>query len=470
MSKRLILILALVFVVGITAGAYAEVQNVKVSGDITAYGISRNLQTKGNKDFQNENAMATITRVRVDADLTDNVTTTVRLLNERYWGNEIDNVGTNNANTDVALDLAYVTLKEFLYSPLTFTVGRQELHFGNDMIVGDVDTNNNASTASPFGQNRRDKDLSARKAFDAIRATLNYDPLVIDGIVAQVRNNDLYTADDVMLYGVNANYKAGNFKMLKNNIIEGYWFLKQTGRENGRSVTAATTGVFGKKVEDTVHVIGARVSTQPMDNMTYQLEGAYQFGRYVPQAAATPPNHTVARKAWAIETALTYDWKKVKYTPSTSLLYAYFSGDHENNTYTTARGAYRGWDPMYENQKYGDIANALFNQTNAHIIGGVATAKPMDDITLKGEYYAFIWAKPYHDGATITATARDSGANLIMTQRRFAGQEIDLTATYDYTEDVQLALMGGMFFPGASFAKGNDSAATEVIGSMKVTF
>ena len=41
MSKRLILVLALAFVVGIAFAAYAEVQNVKVSGDITVYGIAR---------------------------------------------------------------------------------------------------------------------------------------------------------------------------------------------------------------------------------------------------------------------------------------------------------------------------------------------------------------------------------------------------------------------------------------------
>ena len=41
MSKRLILILALAFVVGITCAAYAEVQNVKVSGDITVKAVAR---------------------------------------------------------------------------------------------------------------------------------------------------------------------------------------------------------------------------------------------------------------------------------------------------------------------------------------------------------------------------------------------------------------------------------------------
>jgi hypothetical protein len=35
MSRRLIVIVALAFVVGLSVAAYAEVQNVKVSGDLT---------------------------------------------------------------------------------------------------------------------------------------------------------------------------------------------------------------------------------------------------------------------------------------------------------------------------------------------------------------------------------------------------------------------------------------------------
>lgn len=455
MSKRLIVVLALALVAGLTMAAYAEVQNVKVSGDITALGISRNLDLRGRSNNATENAMASIARVRIDADLTDNVMTTVRLLNERYWGNEIDNAGTETNNTDISLDLAYVTLKEFLYSPLTLTVGRQELHFGNDMIVGDYDTNNVAAANSAFGANKADHDLSARKAFDAIRATLDYKPLVVDLVAAKVRENNLYTKDDVDLYGINAGYAFDK----KNTKVEGYWFEKRTGRQTTAGLAA------GKKV-DRVDTIGGRISTEPIDNLIYQLEAAYQFGKYVGTASSAP---TADRKAWALETALTYNMPKVKYTPSVTALYSYFSGDHENGSYSTGKGAYRGWDPMFENQKTGDIANALFNQTNAHILGGIASMKPMNDLTLKGEYYAYWWAKAYQDGVNIP-TARDTTETLTMREKRFAGQEVDLTATYDYTEDVQFSLMGGVLVPGSAFDKVNDTPATEVIGSMKVTF
>jgi len=449
MSKRLILVLAFAFLVGCAVAAYAEVQNVKVSGDLNVLGVTRHF-------VDDKTGIISITRVKVDADLTDNVMTTVRLINERYWGTEIDNPNVAGKNTDIDLDLAMVTLKEFLYSPLTLTIGRQELHFGNELIVGDSNTNNVASSASALGTALRDPDLSARKAFDAIRATLNYDPLVIDAVYALIDTNNNISDDandDTLLLGINANYKV-NAK----NTVEGYWFERKVQRK------ANDGGAGLPKKTDQTDVIGARIQSAVIDNMILSAEAAYQLGKIVHVNANEP---SVDRKAWALETAATYNFSNKKYKPSLTALYSYFSGDHENNDYDTTHGAFKGWDPMFENQKSGDIANALFNQTNAHIIGGILTAQAAEDIFLKGEYYAYWWAKAFPEGAVIT-TVRGDG--LIMTERRFVGQEVDLTATYNYTEDVQFSLMGGWLVTGPSIAKGVNKVNSEVIGSMKVTF
>jgi hypothetical protein len=459
MGKRLILILALAFVVGIAFGAYAEVQNVKVSGDITTLAAVRNLNLKGEANDGSQSFLATIAGVRVDADLTDNVMATVKLINERYWGRaDTDNPDATTTNTDIALGLAYVTLKEFLYSPLSLTVGRQNLRFGNGMIVGDPDTNNSASTDSAFSA--LDPDLCTRKAFDAIRATLNYDPLIIDAVYAKITTNNSNNIgnDDTILLGVN-----GSYVLNSKTTLEGYWFERQMGKK------ATNTGLAGVKKEDRVDTVGARIVAAPIENLVYQLEAAYQFGKRATQLTdnVVGPEQSVNRKAWALEASATYGLPSKRFSPTLTTSYAYFSGDHENGFIDNNRGAWRGWDPMFEDQTAGHIANALLNQTNAHVIGAIATAKAMEDVNLKGEYYAIWWAKAFPEN-TLGATMR--GDPIRMTERRFAGQELDLSATYDYTEDVQFALLGGMLFPGPSFQKGSDTRATEVIGSMKVTF
>ena len=456
MKKHLILILALALVAGLTVGAYAEVQNVKVSGDLTVLALSRQLSLTSQKA---ENTMASIARIRVDADLTDNVIATVRLINERYWGNESQVAGDSSDNTNIDLDLAYVTLKEFLYSPLTLTIGRQELHFGNDMIIGDAYTNNHASTASIFSKTI-DKDLSLRKSFDAVRATLNYDPLVVDVVAAQVKKagrtqpnsangtGSLSIDDQTTLVGVNANYAIS-----KTTDVEGYFWQKRIGRNDKTTIANKT---------DYTNVVGARIVTKPLDILTYQLEGAYQFGK----ATNTSTVRTLDRNAWALETIATLDLKNIKpiekYKPAVSVLYAYFSGDRGNKSGITT---YRGWDPMYENQTFGAVANTLVDQTNMHVAGGFITAKPVDDVTLKGEYYAYWWDKRLAVGQSVA-----TGEILNLTGKKFIGQEVDLSATYDYTEDVQFGLLGGLFITGSSFASTNSNTAGEVIGSMKVTF
>lgn len=450
MRKILGLVLVCAFVIATACNAYAEVQNLKVSGDVTASGIMRDLTlgapVAGAKST--ENAIAGFARVRFDTDLTDNVAATVRLLNERYWGNEIENQNlgaTTGVNSDISLDLAFVTLKEFLFSPMTLTVGRQELRFGNAMIIGDVDTNNMASTASPFGGggSENNADLSLRKAFDAIRISMDYSPLKLDFVGAKVTEGGRTMNDDVSLLGVNLGYAVND-----DLYLEAYCFDKLTAK-------AANAATSQKK--DQVNTVGTRVATKLSENLSYQLEGAYQFGS---RAAATAPMNA-DRRAYAIESALALGLPNTTYTPSLSLLYAYFSGNKGSSKNNTA------WDPMFEDQRFGDIANAQFPQSNAHIAGFIGTLKPMEDVTLAAEYYLFWWDKVYGVNQVITSVR---GNNLTMTNKKFAGSELDIKANYDYTEDVQFSLLGGLFFPGAAFDKLNDRTASEVIGSMKVSF
>ncbi|MCM8795500.1 MAG: alginate export family protein [Candidatus Omnitrophica bacterium] len=439
MSKRLILILTLAFVVGIAYAAYAEVQNVKVGGDITAIGLMRELDLNNNqggtesKDKYQD--MLSIVRVKIDADLTDNVSTTIRLINDRYWGSS----ERSSDNSDIDLDLAYVTLKEFLYSPATLTIGSQELRFGNGMIIGDPTTNNRRSGDSNIAI--IDADLDMRKAFDAVRLTLNYDPLVLDIVGAKVEENEQNNEDDINLYGINANYALS-----KTTTLEAYWFEKHSQRKANL-----------QNKPDRIDVLGGRVVTQPIENLTYQLEAAYQLGKSVLSAT-----NVANRRAWALETSLTYAMPNVRYSPSLTALYNYFSGRRGNDEKKDT-----AWNPMFEDQTAGNIANIQIDQSNCHVAGVIASAKPMDDVKLIGEYYAYWWDKRYGDGQVVTSVRGDS---LTMKNKKFAGQEIDLKTVYDYTEDVQFSLMTGIFLPGSSFDKANDNTATEVIGSMKVTF
>ena len=88
MSKRLILILAMALTVGMTCAAYAEVQNIKVSGDLLVQAVARyNFRltdfVSGCDAYDKGDGILSHVRVRLDADLTDNVAATVRLIKHK---------------------------------------------------------------------------------------------------------------------------------------------------------------------------------------------------------------------------------------------------------------------------------------------------------------------------------------------------------------------------------------------------
>ncbi|MDD5130730.1 MAG: alginate export family protein [Candidatus Omnitrophica bacterium] len=437
MGKRLIAILALALIVGLTYGAaYAEVQNVKISGDIIASGVARSHFNLANtntadKSILKQNFLMTQTRVRIDADLTDNVMATVRLINERIWNGGND----GSTNSDIDLDLAYVTLKEFLYSPLTLTIGRQEIAFGNKLIIGQ-DPVSGSSTSIPT-------DLSERKAFDAIRATLNYDPLVVDVVYAQVKQTNSTDRNTTSLTGINAAYEIN--KKITASVY--YWLKKDDNHSN----TATRP--------DELSTVGALISTTPIDNLVASLEAAYQFGKN------TETNNQKRHDAWALQAMADYTFANVKTTPKLGASYTYLSGNTKGGTRNT------GWDPMFYDQQLNNIVYAILPFSNMNAFNLKGSMKPTEDITLSivGGYYNvaqknsanFTVPNTYDGGSTYYSGTYTGKSHL--------GNAIDGTITYDYTEDVQFGLTAGYFLPGNALTE-DTATATQLIGSMKVTF
>ena len=195
-------------VLGITlclaTSVYAGTQSVKISGDLTIRGLAReNFDLDGHhaepavpgtvsaigagnpqpgtNDWQTWFQSAA--EVQIDADLTDNVSAVLRLFNQRSWDVSAKSISTTNVQLgrgegtsytqdvnefDVGLDLAYVELKEFLYSPLTLKIGRQDLWFGKGFIVG-------ADLKDHYANINADE-YTVQTSFDALRATFDYDP------------------------------------------------------------------------------------------------------------------------------------------------------------------------------------------------------------------------------------------------------------------------------------------------------
>ncbi len=458
---KALFVLALGLVIAMPA--YAETQNVKVSGAIDAYWFYRhNYDLRDNNDggavpagtavtgvthggsavhrSESDDYARTNTQLEVAADLTDNVSTVVNVVNQRDWNATTFDGGAANtgAEFDVELDLAYIQMKEIFYSPLTLTVGRQDIWFGRGFVIG----NNN--TAWDHQAATEADEYSVTTAFDALRATLDFNPWTIDLVYSNINENGRDNANDRELYIANVNYKFAEY----NAVAEGYFIL-----EDDRNAVSGATGTK----DNVTNTLGGRVQFDPISQITLGGEVAYQWGDY--QTGVATPNRD--RGAWATDIFGTYrfdyTWK-----PEITLEYVLFSG--EPDVTATSTQSYGAWNALYRGKfwtAYADFreftyatgdANDQPGSTNVEFVQLQGSLKPMQDLLLSGAF-TYLWNNESILG---------QGSNI--------GSELDLQATYDYTEDVSFSVLAGWFFPGSYYANGENATAADLVSSVKVTF
>jgi hypothetical protein len=469
----------------LAGSVYAETQSVKVSGDLTMRGIYRdqyNMVSKGwnpepnprTGDTQQDQAWFMSTAaVQIDADLPDNVQTVIRLVNQRDWdvysyatssgttlaANGRGGYASNASEFDVTVDLAYVTLKDFIYSPLTVTIGRQDLWFGKGFIVGaNLQVPNGTISAGEY---------TTVTSFDAIKAVLDYDPWTITAVYSKIYEDAIQANDDVDLYGVNVGYKFDAYKAE----MEGYWFWKHSKEVLSWGAT---------KDANEVHNVGLRGSFDPIDVVTISGEAAYQFGQYV---GSRFQRVNRARSAWALDASgeLRYFTDKFSWKPKLGAEFIWYSGQQAEDA-ATASGTYHGWDGMYRGKfdsairefvgkfyatgRYPAVGTQVVSSpdasfTNQYQVVFMGSIQPIESLNLKANYNLFWNQEKYQVGDDKS--------------KGFVGQEVDLQATWDYTEDVTFGLLCGWFVPGTvydtSLPNGSQShIATDVVGTVKVSF
>jgi len=484
--------------------SFAEVQNVRVGGEVNVRAFHRDslrlsedvVNTVGGDstagpvnaaaDFGpgEDDFLQQLTAVDIGADLTENVSTQLRLINQRVWGgfaSDATDTAVTDSGSAVEVSLANITLKELFYAPLTVTLGRQRLWFGRGFIVGSRLLQGDADP----GQNIAADEFTDLTAFDAIRGTLDLSgiagglPIVVDGVYAKVDENDVSiggatdsSADDVNLVGVNIGSKFNQW----NSEVEAYYWNKRDNENNDGT---------NLETNSQANTLGFRGSVSPLEGTSVWSELAYQWGRRITSAITYDAEGAAGDdySAWAANLGLDYTAGGVAWMPTVGGEWIFWSGD-EDAASGSGNTAIGGWDPVFRGRftslirefqgagfympaqsgaggggAQGTFNNVTNSATNQHQLALHAALKPLEDLSVDNRLTWFIADK----GIRPTTTP---GTKL----EHYLGAEWDVVANYNYTEDVQIGAVYGIFWPGSVFRSPYDDVAQELVTSVSVKF
>ncbi len=305
---------------------------------------------------------------------------------------------------------AYVEIGNVENSKLGLRVGRQELFFGEQRLIGHLNWVNDA------------------RSFDAVRASYRSKNYRIDAFAASVVNFHDGAFNDRRTDGNNLHGVYGSFtKLVPKATIEPYLLWRVSRGVKSKS------GVTGKQDFKT---IGLRWVGKLPSNFDYGTEIAGQTGMY----------STDEIRAFAGHAIIGYTLPKTKFTPRAFAEFNYASGDRNG-----AAGRRGTFDQLYPtgHDKMG-LADQVGWKNVEDARGGVEL-KPTKKISSAASYHSF-WLASDHDGlynaaGALVAKAANGSAG------RYIGQEADFQSTYAFKPQVQFGAGYAHLFPGTFLKK-----------------
>lgn len=430
--RKLIALLAIAVIVAFATGAYAEVQNVKVGGDIRIRPLYQNDITTLNSSINTDDYgyIEQRTRVIIEADLTDNVAVSAIIEAESDWGlpesvfSAVPGID-DRKEWDAGFSEAWVQLSELYYSPLTVKLGRQFLNYGTGFVISSKEYENN---------------------FDAVRAILDFDPWTIDIVYSKMVETLGYSPlqaamgatatnadNDIDLWGANIRYAADTWD------VEGYIWGQ---------VDHGYTLSDGSKPNLEPIIFGIRGDITPIENLDLWAEVSYEDGKIGTQDLS----------AFGTDLGATYTFADVAWMPTIGLGWTFGQGDNDDANYYE----------FYEYNYYGYCYSPMLS--NIHIINANLTVEPVEKLALILDYYHYLQDKK--EAMIMGDPTQDNGGVMAVTNGtdKTLGNELDIIAEYDYTEDVSTQLYLAWFWAGDAYSSPTDDDAYEVRGEIIVSF
>jgi hypothetical protein len=408
-------LISVVLIFGICTCSSAQF-DIEVGGDIQVRGIYRKDFGLTQAESKSEDWFDSYVRAYVEGNPSPYVSAYVRVIGERDFGAEgvtttdpVTGAQETDNTTQIDLDLAYLVLSEAWGSPATIIIGRQELLYGEGFLIGRNNTYRNATY-----------ERSPRKAFDAARVSFLLAPFTLD--VFTVLIDEGYDGSDVNLHGVNLTYDYYNTATLDLGI-----FYKTDSSNDSKTIAFSVRGE-----SEIIAVPGLSLKAEIVPEM-----GDYSAARDLSALGGyLGALYSSEGRVCLIE------------EPYIGVNYITMTGDANP---AAATGDYEQFDPLYEDEIYGEINEVNSNlglNTNAKILNVRLGGKLTDATSLALDYYIFNRAEKVNGSDDF-------------------GSEIDLKLSYEYTEDVEFTLLASYFDPEPAIGT---EGAIQVTGGVKIVF
>ena len=342
------------------------------------------------------------------------------------------------SNGPMDLHQGYVFLGNHKEFPVSLKLGRQEMIYGDERLIGASMWNNVGRT------------------FDAAKMRYQNSWFGVDAFASRVvlaEDNKFDTSNP------HDNFWGLYFDTAKipKNKTE-FYFLGRNA--SGQATTLTYASPYSVATARAIYTIGMRLkaSTNDWGNFDYTVETAGQFGRFV-----EPSGRSEEQRAYMAFGGVYYTWKESTFTPKVGLEFNYASGDGDPSD--NVHGTFENLYPT--NHKFYGYAD-FFSLQNLIDPRAILSLKPTARTTVTAEGHLF-WVADTHDSLyTVTGArrgtpalqapaARGTGYGINPDADPYVGAEVDLIASWAISPFISFDAGFSHLFHGAyisdSFAK-----------------
>ncbi|MFA6239344.1 MAG: alginate export family protein [Candidatus Hydrogenedentales bacterium] len=411
------------------------------------------------------------TRLNVKADFTQEVAAFIELESYDFWGEDFRSNYVTGADAraissnDVEIYQAYIEANEMFGLPVRMRVGRQELAFGSQWLVGPKDF-------GPFYRGR---------SFDGLRLTYAGETFSVDAWASILAEGGVGEQDgDVDFYGVYASCKA-----IENITFDAYWMWIRDARSLNDTASSAPLefweDVFNLDDYDTtnLHTVGLRAAGT-IGAFDFDVEGAYQFGDAGQVGFNFKPfqygDDDAEFDAWGLTAEAGYTFE-FPWTPRVFGKYAYYQGqDDRDLSFGEWLNPYYAFNPkssvsfnrLFSNHMYNGFFDLQNDFSNGHVfmLGAIAHPTQSIDIIVDAGYY--LTDEPFDlpvyanfgqfrvPLAPALSFWTQEGSNEI-------GYTTDIMVVYHYSEDLMFSVHWCHLFSGDAIEDGSFFASNGLV-------